>query len=430
MFSFGAALQATVSNSTGMERYRRDAANPGLLISLLTFSSFRTTSMRRTGREGSQQRFVTPNRLLRLLRGTIAHGDLRSGMIDPKHQVVIPEYGEEEQLRGRLRALGLSEYMDSALNLSMLEELLLRGGIDAVYEQADGTFTTKREGSTVAKDCTPLEALDFCGCVSRIFIDGLHQLIATYRLGKGHYADPNSGWIRSYFPHLKRLGMYDAGVRADILLPFVTSFLSLTHLDLGKTRANPALLYALAETSTLQLEALSLHRCKGIDGDSLMRLLCPPSEKHCVTAKLRHLSINGDENLTPLSEDQLRELFQTAPCLNSGLLVTLDLSSCRLTDEILNLFPATNWPDGKLMVLGLARCRGITLPGVVNFLENRASSVEVLDLCKSCVDPNMRVRPGQLPHVNIMALHTGLITKLAHGTLGEYRTRKTNLRVM
>lgn len=67
---------------------------PGLWIERLTFSSFRTIGMRRTIREGSQQRFVTTNRVLRLLQGTRGIGILStdgSSTLDAEYDLEVDE---------------------------------------------------------------------------------------------------------------------------------------------------------------------------------------------------------------------------------------------------------------------------------------------------------------------------------------------------
>lgn len=55
---------------------RKPAENPGLLIRQLSFEKFRTAGMRRTMGEGSNERFITPARLLKLLQGTRRPGTL------------------------------------------------------------------------------------------------------------------------------------------------------------------------------------------------------------------------------------------------------------------------------------------------------------------------------------------------------------------
>lgn len=48
--------------------------NPGLLIRTLSFEKFRTSGMGRTVGEGSQKRYITPTRVIKLLQGTRPSG--------------------------------------------------------------------------------------------------------------------------------------------------------------------------------------------------------------------------------------------------------------------------------------------------------------------------------------------------------------------
>ena len=444
------AAGPVISIDSAVQRFRKEASNPGLFIRQISFAQFRTHGMFRTIREGSQQRFVTPGRMLRLLRGTRAHGDLVSGKVRADHKYVVPEDASLDDLRGRMSSLGLTEYMDSSLTKDVLEELLLRGGVLVEEDNGEGRSIRKLSGSSVALNTTPLEAIDFCGCVSRKFLDGLDELIDEYELGPMTTVRPGSATKRSsrtYFPHCKRLGFFDASsIKPDALTAFVTSFPNLTHLDLAKTRPSPALLTALAETRGMQLQCLSLARCRGLTGASILRLLCGTPEevasgvipKHLVTAKLRDLSLNGDEaNMTPLSREEMATFLSSAPCLRSGKLRALDISSCPLDDElIMYMPPSTLDNDGQLLILGLGCCRALTIEGVARFMAERASTVEVLDLTASCAPAGMfgqGNRGGRRAFLNVLILHTHLIKPITTGTLGDdfnVRTRKTNLRVI
>jgi hypothetical protein len=408
-----------------------DESNPGLLISYLSFSRFRTHGMRRSVRESSQHRFVTAARMLRLLRGTRAPGSLVEGS--------GVEFQEEWDVRGRLAAVGLTEYMDSALSKEVLEELLLRGPIDVRYRAVDspGKVVIQKEGTRAALAARPVVALDFCGCVSARFVEGMKGFIAAHKLmrsedhvlGEGQPLEGQEGeWVkdRTFFPHLRRLGISQTLLEPDLLTALVSSFPRLTHLDLSLSRASPALLECLANTPGMKLESLNLGRCQSLTSDSIRRLLVESS----VTATLRDLCLYGDHSLpTQLTATDLVDIVTYSACFQSGRLRVLDLSSVPISDEILeNQFPSIP----QLVELGLANCRQITFNGVAGFLESKAARVEVLDLSASCTSfagPAARGRTVD-SLVNIVDLHSNLINRVATTDPAKFASRKTRLRVI
>jgi hypothetical protein len=409
-----------------------DENNPGLLISYLSFSRFRTHGMRRSVREGSQHRFVTAARMLRLLRGTRAPGSLVEGG--------GVEFQEEWDVRGRLAAVGLTEYMDSALSKEVLEELLLRGPVDVRYRAVGSPDKTvvQKEGTPAALAARPIVALDLCGCVSARFVEGLTEFVAAHRLRRaegnvlGEETRQLEGydgeWVkdRAFFPHLRRLGLSQTLLEPDLLTAFVSSFPHLTHLDLSLSRALPALLESLANTPGMKLESLSLGRCQSLTSESIRRLLVESS----VTATLRDLSLYGDLAMpTRLTATHLLDIVTHSACFQSGQLRVLDLSSVPISDEMLeNFFPT--FP--QLVELGLANCRQITFNGVSNFLASKAARVEVLDLSSSCasfVAPAARGRTVE-SLVNIVELHSNLINRVATTDPSKFASRKTRLRVL
>lgn len=111
--------------------------NPGLLARSITFERFRSHGLRRTVREGSRQRFVTPSRLLQILRGTRTEGSL------------FPEDGRDvdgENLAvsghsaGKLQAVGLTEYIDVCPFVSSI--------FNALTVPAVGAHTTCTRGNS------------------------------------------------------------------------------------------------------------------------------------------------------------------------------------------------------------------------------------------------------------------------------------------
>lgn len=325
----------------------------------------------------------------------------------------------------------------------------------------------------------PLRGLDLCGCVSRVFVAALEDLIRTYKLGPPSLLPPPSatpmdslaevdddgdddsdadtdslrffGGLgaderilgRTFFPHLRRLGLASATLPSHLLAAFVLSFPYLTHLDLGSTLANPSLLKGLAVAGQrgtggrpMRLRALSIARCRLLTAASILGLMCgdcPPlttlaglqDGSDCdeswgngeVVAELTDLSLFGDRTYpSPLEAPELRLICSASPAFRSGRLRTLDLSSSPVTDQVLQeLIPA----QPHLLQLGLAYCRSLTMQAVASFLCEKAPAVEVLDLAYSCpstvgqgISSRRRVTLGQ-PTISIMELHAILLSQCA-----------------
>lgn len=336
------------------------------------------------------------------------------------------------------------------------------------------------EGSLAVQ---PVRALDLCGCVSRVFVGALEEFTKTYKLGPPALAVPpgmggpmdtvgeededdemadfangggrtpsvrsvRMGWgaeervlNRTFFPHLRRLGLASSLLPSELLTAFVLSFPYLTHLDLASTLTSPLLLKGLALAGQngiggrpMRLKALSLARCRLITGPALLGLFCgdcPPLTTLAglsddddeawgageVVSELTDLSLFGDGTYpNPLERPELRLVVSASPAFRSGCLRTLDLSSTPMTDELLfELIP----PQPHLLELGLAHCRTISMQAVAGFLTNKAPAVEVLDLSHSCpslvgqgISSRRRVTLGQ-PTISIMELHAVLLSQCA-----------------
>ncbi|KDE07427.1 hypothetical protein MVLG_02294 [Microbotryum lychnidis-dioicae p1A1 Lamole] len=138
------------------------ADSPLLYTKTISFSRFRTAGMSRSLRQGSHERFVTPHRLLKLLRGTrLGKGPLDfPGAGDDEEDSITTgsNYGDERKMNaddldefggpvgkfkqtGRLEGLAFTEFMDSALTKAVLDELLFRGGYLAEYEESDDSHS-------------------------------------------------------------------------------------------------------------------------------------------------------------------------------------------------------------------------------------------------------------------------------------------------
>ncbi|KAM0749673.1 hypothetical protein T439DRAFT_326551 [Meredithblackwellia eburnea MCA 4105] len=109
--------------------------SPLLHTNIISFCRFRTAGMARSISQGSNERFVTAGRLLIILRGTRYPVD---ELIKPSDELIQTPPASRAAMdvdlktldapKGRLDAVGFTEFMDSAINLPVLEELLLRGG--------------------------------------------------------------------------------------------------------------------------------------------------------------------------------------------------------------------------------------------------------------------------------------------------------------
>lgn len=325
-----------------------------------------------------------------------------------------------------LLAFGGSDYVDGALTLAVLKELFLRGassrtrgrpprGRGLVAFDSDDEDEQERGRR---EDCKELQALDLTSCVSAVFVDALTQFVTTQLLHtiteeqSSHTRNPHDEPLM--FPGLQRLGLRGVkSIQPSILSPFVLSFPSLTHLDLSGTRVTPELLSTLGASSTVRLYSLSLARCISLTGGSITTFLISSS----VTAGLRELNLYGDMTFrSPLSKQDLSDMFSLAPCFKSGKLVYLDLSSAPVTKEHLSeLLP----PHPHLRSLGLSFIPDLPLDAVADFLRAKAPNVEVLTLIFTSPDLECGIRAGIGPDVvrgsvrkASIALHTQLIRPL------------------
>ncbi|KAF8753443.1 hypothetical protein RHS01_07130 [Rhizoctonia solani] len=341
-----------------------DDPRPGRFIQHLDFSHFRTIGMRRSVGEGVNSRFVTGDRLETLLKE-------------------MPN----------LITFGATEYMDGALTLGVLTELLLRGRRLAARTRGrmlPAFINDVDDDSERRADCRPLQALDLCGCVSAVFVRALadfvsHNLLkedgtspneedARGRVGRHGARDEDDETPVAALYGLQRLGMRGVtSVPPTILTPFVLACPHLTHLDLSGTRCGPELLDALAESPSVKLVSLNLGRCSRLTGQSLVDLLCYGRS----TRDLTELCLYGDATLpSPLSESELTTLITEAPCFVSGSLQYLDFSSAPLTRAHLERLAS----QPALRSLGLSHIPALPLEDIAWFILNKAPDTEILTL--------------------------------------------------
>ncbi|KAG0705668.1 hypothetical protein DFH29DRAFT_905287 [Suillus ampliporus] len=343
---------------------------PGRFVRHLDFNHFRTIGMRRSVEDSVTSRFVTGERVEALLKE-------------------LPN----------LTAFGATEYMDGALSLPVLNELLLRGSASR-----GGGRPTRGRGIAVddpeeedrerRRDCKDLQAMDLTGCVSAVFVSALTEFVNTHL----HEDESSSGsddegrrQIRRArarfmqeepltFPGLLRLGLRGVkSIQPRILMPFVLAFPSLTHLDLSATRVTPELLTAIGN-STVRLRSLALARCIHLTGSCIRDFLV----RAPAAAQIQELTLYGDQTFpSSLTTDDLNEIISSAPCFTSGELTYLDLSSTPVTRELLL---DVCKPLPKLRSLGLSYIPDLKLDVIAQFLKSKAANVEVLTLISTSPD--------------------------------------------
>ncbi|KAI0767976.1 hypothetical protein BC629DRAFT_1681336 [Irpex lacteus] len=398
MRSISDAMQNVVGqNHPGVYIPSPQDPHPGRFIRHLDFTHFRTIGMRRSLEEGVTGRFVTPERLLAILKG-------------------MPN----------LLAFGGTEYMDGALTTPVLQELLLRGS----HSYGRGRPSRGRGLSIVdrndpdeedrerRRDYTELVALDLTGCISAVFTKAMQEFVTTHLLPQSSedqehdVDDPRErGRVRFSIPvdepivfaGVRRLGLRGMkSIQSQFLEPFVLAFPYLTHLDLSCTRVAPSTLEALSSSTTMRLKSLALDRCDRLTGQSIKKFLVESP----VTAGLEELSLYGDLTFpSPLTEEDMEALFTSAPCFKSGRLQYLDISSTPVNKRLL-LEVCT--PQTKLRSLGLSYIRDLDLSTIAEFLKTKASNVEVLTLVMTSPDLGYGQTYVNSRQANV-ALHTEFI---------------------
>lgn len=396
---------------------------PGRFVRQLDFNHFRTIGMRRSVEEGVNSRFVTGERV----------------------QAVLKEMPN-------LTTFGATEYMDGALTLPVLNELFLRG----IPSGGRGRPTRGRalmecrdieeEDRERRGECKDLEAIDFAGCVSGVFVNAFTEFVKTHLMPPAEMdsSSDEEGVRRSrrterstfheplLFPGLKRLGMLGVkSILAKYLSPFLLAFPCLTHLDLSGTRVTADVLRSLGESPTLRLQSLALARCIKLTSESIKWFLV----RSLVTSELTELNLYGDMTyVSPLIEEDLFEIFTLAPCFLSGKLVYLDVSSAPITSELLEVVR----PQVKLRSLGLSHILDLHLKAVTNFIRDKAPNVEILTMINTSPELDCGLRPTSDLRSSIRkssaALHSQLIRPLCSSPFSFSSSSSTppasNLRVI
>ncbi|KAI6003427.1 hypothetical protein EDC04DRAFT_2786114 [Pisolithus marmoratus] len=379
-------------NEFGLYVPRVHDPRPGRFIQHIDFNHFRTIGMRRSVEEGVNSRFVTGQRVEAILKE-------------------MPH----------LTAFGATEYMDGALTLPVLNELFLRGSSSRVPgrpSRGRGLVEpniSDEEDHERRRDCNELEAVDFTGCVSVVFVSALTEFVDTHlspvindtngedrreerRLRRAVHFERDGPLT---FPSLRRLSLRGVkSIQPHVLNSFVLAFPSLTHLDLSATRVTPDLLTTLGDTS-VRLRSLSLARCIRLTGECIKTFLIQAP----AAAQIQELTLYGDQTFpSPLSTEDLEELFTLAPCFTSGELIYLDLSSSPVTGESL-----TKWgPQPKLRSLGLSYIPDLELQDIAKFIKDKAQNVEILTLVSTSPDLESSRTGGGIEIPRSTARHTSL----------------------
>lgn len=338
--------------------------------------------------------------------------------------------------------------MDGALDLTVIKELFLRGSASlpgrgrVARSRLDAPSEEDIEERERRSVCAELEAVDFTGCISLVFVTALTEFVDTYLIPPAEADDEES---RSRFfrfaeeplslPSLQRLCLRGAkSIPSRILNHFVLALPSLTHLDLSATRITPEMLATLGSSGRMHLHSLSLAKCIRLTGQSICNFLIDSP----AARELKELNLYGDGTFsTPLTAAELSELVRRAPCFTKGELEYLDISSTPLDQAILELFSA----QPKLRSLGLSFIPSLPLDDIAHFLKTKANKVEVLTLIST--SPDLRYRPQGVTNTYreaSIALHGKIIRPLsappfsfsltpASGAGGNPKT-PTNLRVV
>lgn len=294
---------------------------------------------------------------------------------------------------------------------------------------------------------TPLEALDLTGCVSGVFTSAMKEFWDTWMLNReedesehgrgrsrnghrlGSASDiaasstedeeegPSSGYHRTNrstssrrkprFAAMRRLSLRACTtLDPPLLQDLVLAFPSLTHLDLSNTRVPSTLLAALTDAppKTLRLQSISLARCTRLEPSVLVEFLVQsPVVQDLVEL---NLYVNPTGGMAMTSNDLHR--FLTAPCVKSGRLRYLDISSSGLTPAHLQpgVFPA----QPSLLSLGLSYMPSLALQPIADFLFTQAPNVEILTLTGTAVESALNPSHSSLDVT--LKLHAHLINPL------------------
>ncbi|WWC66299.1 uncharacterized protein I206_100200 [Kwoniella pini CBS 10737] len=426
---------------------------PGPYIRHLSFINFRTIGSRRSQEEAVRGRFVTAGRLEGVIKN--APNLVSLGMTEYVDSALSYPVIEELFFRGyrKPRHHSPSKSLTRVRSLSVgpsafssqadFDQLDPPRPTYAPYE--DETEDEKWKRRTVF---TPLEALDLTGCVSNNYTEAMNRFYATWLMPDDDSGDDERGRERSRAVYRGRSGRYDGhnggyttaeatedesdaqgnrpkrkipkfralkrlSLRActrlepTVLTAIIFAFPNLTHLDLSGTRIPSELLAYLTEKCprSLRLTSLSLARCPRLDPQVVVDFIvrCPAAQDLVDL----NLFVNPTQG-NVIEQNDLMRLITEAPCIKSGRLRYLDLSSARFTPAHLTkaVFP----PQPSLISLGLSHIPTLSLTPIADFLLEVAPNVEVLTLTGTATTTNLV--PTLSPLQLTLELHARLINPL------------------
>lgn len=419
---------------------------PGPYIRHLSFTNFRTIGSRRSQDEAVRGRYVTAGRLEGVIKNT---PNLRSlCMTEYVDSALSAAVVEEIFFRGyakprwrKSRTASFSSPKARARSMSIQQQQHVepaQSTIDDLMDPPRPSYVPYEEETEDDKwarrrQFVPLESLDLTGCVSDNFTDAIHEFgenwlglgdedeeedrgrgRSRHRDDHGEHDDgddddddmPEEKPHRIMFPALRRLSLRTCRrLPPAFIHALVLSMPNLTHLDLSGTRVGNSLLIALTNCPPrgMRLESLSLARCPGLDPAVVVDFLV----KSPVAAELVDLNlfVNPTQGNAIGSEDMTRLL--EAPCIRSGRLRYLDLSSAGITPE--HLAPDAFPPQPSLVSLGMSHIPLLPLRDIAAFIQGTAPGVEVLTLAGTAVHD---LRPDASSLQITLCIHALLINPL------------------
>lgn len=293
--------------------------------------------------------------------------------------------------------------MDGALNLHVLSELFLRGCQRGRPTRGRVLIEANDVEEDRRRDCKELEAMDFTGCVSAVFVNAFAEFVNTHLLpppesdsrsdDDSNRRRSRSDRVSSFEPlelsGLQRLGMRGVkSILARSLGPFLQALPNLTHLDLSGTRVTPENLEVMGQSPTMRLKSLALARCIKLTSESIRRFLVDSP----VTSELTELNLYGDMTyVSPIQSNDLRDIVTLAPCFTSGKMAYLDLSSAPIDSSILAAFK----PQHKMRSLGLSHILHLELAVITTFIRDKAPNVEIVTLVNTSPELDCGIRLPQ-----------------------------------
>ncbi|OWZ65495.1 hypothetical protein AYX14_06199 [Cryptococcus neoformans] len=421
---------------------------PGPYIRHLNFTNFRTIGSRRSQEEAVRGRFVTAGRL----EGVIKNAPNLVSLCMTEYVDSSLSYPVIEEIffRGSRRPRYHSPSLTRTRSLSV-------GQPPSVTSTAHDQLDPPRPEYVPYEDetedqkwnrramFTPLEALDLTGCVSQAFTEAMQKFYNTWlapedetedeeeERGRGRWrgrgkrahspdateddSDTHSHSVsrdrQSHrrpprFRAMRRLCLrMCTSLDSQIIASLVWSFPCLTHLDLSNTRVPDELLNYLTDhcPRAFRLTSLSLARCPRLNSYAVVDFLCrSPAVRDLVDL---NLYVNPTQGKA-IESDALMRLITEAPCIRSGRLRYLDLSSAKFTPAHLaaDVFP----PQPSLISLGLSHIPTLGLTPIADFMLSVAFNVEILTLVGTATTSSLD--PSRSPLQITLELHSRLINPL------------------